>query len=208
MYFVNLPASLNEPLPFFDKEIEMLKVLYITGYKNFELGIFDNNAKEVAFIKKSIRKRLDYLIEEGLEWVIISGQLGVELWAGEVVLDLKKIYPELRLAIITPFLQHESNWNEKNQECYHSIASQADFVQAVSNQPYVSPVQFKNRDQFLLHKTDGTLIFYDEENEGSPQYFWKKAREYAENHPYEVLQINFYDIQQIIEEAGYEHNNE
>ncbi|MBD3110440.1 DUF1273 domain-containing protein [Bacillus sp. AGMB 02131] len=186
----------------------MLKVLYITGYKNFELGIFDQNAKEVVFIKKEVRKRLEDFLEEGLEWVIISGQLGVELWAGEVVLELKKSYPQLRLAIITPFLQHESNWNEKNQEYYQSIASQADFVQAVSNQPYVSPAQFKNRDQFLLNKTDGTLIFYDDENEGSPQYFWRKAREYAENHPYEVFQISFYDIQQIIEEAAYEHNNE
>lgn len=191
-----------------EKENEMLKVLYITGYKNFELGIFDNKAKEVTFIKKVIQKRLENLIEEGLEWVIISGQLGVELWAGEAVIELKRIYPELRLAIITPFLQHESNWNEKNKEFYQAIVSQADFVQSVSKQPYVNPMQFKNRDQFILDKTDGSLIFYDDEKEGSPQYFWKKAWEYADSHKYEVLQISFYDVQQIIEEVVYEHNNE
>jgi len=192
----------------FLKEHTMLKVLYITGYKNFELGIFDNKAKEVAFIKMAIEKRLCNLIEEGLEWVIISGQLGVELWAGEAVIALKRAYPHIRLAIITPFLQHESNWNDKNKEYYQSIVSQADFVQSVSNKPYISPMQFKNRDQFLLNKTDGMLIFYDEEKEGSPQYIWNNAKKYAENHKYEVLQISFYDVQQIIEEAVYEHNNE
>ena len=186
----------------------MLKVLYITGYKNFELGVFDNKAKEVAFIKKGIQKRLENLIQEGLEWVIISGQLGVELWAGEAVIELKQTYPELRLAILPPFLQHESNWNDKNKEYYLAIVSQADFVQPVSNQPYVNPIQFKNRDQFVLNKTDGALIFYDDEKEGSPQYFWKKAREHAQSHKYEVMQISFYDIQQIIEEAVYEHNND
>jgi len=186
----------------------MLKVLYITGYKNFELGIFDNKAKEVVFIKKAIQKRLENLIEEGLEWVIISGQLGVELWAGETVIELKRTFPDLRLGIITPFIQHESNWNDKNKEYYQAIVSQADFVQSVSKQPYVNPMQFKNRDQFLLNKTGGALIFYDDEKEGSPQYFWKKAKEYADSHRYEVMQISFYDIQQIIEEAAYEHNNE
>ena len=60
-----------------------MKVLYITGYKAFELGIFKNDHEAVKYIKKSIRNRLLPLVEEGLEWVIISGQLGTELWAAE-----------------------------------------------------------------------------------------------------------------------------
>ena len=70
----------------------MIKVLAVTGYKNFELGIFKNDAKEATYIKRALQKQIKGLLDEGLEWVIITGQLGVELWAGEAVIDLKKEY--------------------------------------------------------------------------------------------------------------------
>lgn len=50
-----------------------MKVLYVTGYKAFEFGIFKNDHEAVKYIKKAIRNRLQPLVEEGLEWVIISG---------------------------------------------------------------------------------------------------------------------------------------
>lgn len=185
----------------------MLKVLFVTGYKNYELGIFDNKSKEVSFIKKAMYNRLNILAEEGLEWVLISGQMGVELWAGEAVISLKKTYRDLKLAVLTPFLNQESKWNEKNQEYYNYIIENADYVDSISKQPYVNPGQFKNRDQLLLHKSDGILILYDEEKEGSAKYIWQEAKKYKEKKPYEIIQIDFYDLQQLIEEASMEHNN-
>ncbi|MEH6941603.1 DUF1273 domain-containing protein [Bacillus sp. JJ722] len=182
----------------------MLKVLFVTGYKSFELGIFNNNSNEANLIKKAIEKRLIQLVDEGLEWVIITGQLGVELWAGEAVLNIQKEYPDLHLAVTTPFLEQESNWNEKNQEYYHYILSQADFVESISKQKYISPMQFKNRDRFLFDKSDGLLIVYDEEQEGSIKYFYKEAKHYQETHDYHIIQMDFYELQQYIEATSME----
>jgi uncharacterized phage-like protein YoqJ len=53
-----------------------MKVLYMTGYKAFEFGIFKNDHEAVKYIKKAMKQRLLPLLEDGLEWVIISGQLG------------------------------------------------------------------------------------------------------------------------------------
>ncbi|MTE25225.1 DUF1273 family protein, partial [Microbacterium sp. ZXX196] len=61
-----------------------MKVAAISGYKPFEIGLFKKNDPAVEYIKKAIRKELEQLLEEGLEWVLISGQLGTELWAAEV----------------------------------------------------------------------------------------------------------------------------
>ena len=36
--------------------------------------------------------------------VLIQGQLGIELWTAEVVIDLRVEYPDLKLGIITPFM--------------------------------------------------------------------------------------------------------
>ena len=95
-----------------------MKSLYITGYRPHELGIFNDKHPGVPIIKKAIENQLRPLIEDGLEWIVISGQQGVETWAAQVVLELKEDYPTLKYSIITPFLEQEKNWNEHKQATY------------------------------------------------------------------------------------------
>ncbi|MFB1080863.1 SLOG family protein [Jeotgalibacillus sp. JSM ZJ347] len=179
-----------------------MKTLMISGYKAHELGLFKSSDPAVGIIKKAIRQRLTALIEEGLEWVIVSGGLGVEQWAAEVVIQLKEEYPELQLAVITPFLNQEENWNEENQMNYETILKGADFTASVSNKPYTDPSQFRNRDDFLLGKADGLLIIYDEEKEGSPGFLIKKAKNFAEKNNLEIIRVDFQDLQWIADEEA------
>ncbi|MDZ5711972.1 DUF1273 domain-containing protein [Jeotgalibacillus haloalkalitolerans] len=178
-----------------------MKTLVISGYKSHELGIFKSGDPAVGVIKKAIRQRLVTLIDEGLEWVIVSGGLGVEQWAAEAVIQLKAEYPALQLAVITPFLSQEEKWNEENQTNYQNILKSADFTASVSNKPYTDPSQFRNRDDFLLNKADGLLLIHDEEKDGSPAFLLKKAETYAEQNKLEIIRIDFQDLQWIAEEA-------
>ncbi|MFS0863335.1 DUF1273 domain-containing protein [Fredinandcohnia sp. 179-A 10B2 NHS] len=184
-----------------------MKVLAITGYKPFELGIFGQNHPGVGYIKTALRKQLIPLLEEGLEWVIISGQLGVELWGAEVSYELQELYPELKLAVITPFLDQEENWNETNKEYYQFILSQADYINSITNRKYDNPSQFRLKNTFFLEKSDGLLVLYDEENEGSPKYIYADAKKRAENGDYELITINGYDLQTIVEEEQLANND-
>lgn len=182
----------------------MIKVISITGYKPFELGIFSNKDPAINFIKKAIKKELLRLYENGLDWVLISGQLGVELWAAEVVFEIKREHPNLKLAVLTPFLNQNEGWNEGNKEYYEMILSQADFVDSISKQPYLGPQQFRNRNKIFLHKSQGMLIIYDEQNEGSPKYILEEAKRYKVDNNYEIRTIDFYEIQMIIEEEQWD----
>ncbi|MGX6442523.1 DUF1273 domain-containing protein [Neobacillus sp. K501] len=180
-----------------------MKVLAVSGYKAFELGIFKNDHPSVAFIKAAIKKSLIPLIEEGLEWILISGQLGVELWAAEVVYELQLEYPEIRLAVITPFLDQETSWSENNKEWYDSILAQADFVDSVSKKGYEKPWQFRIKNQFFIEKSDGMLLLYDNEKEGSPKYIYELAKQYQNQQNYPIQLITFYDLQVIVEEEEF-----
>ena len=184
---------------YIDKVINV-KVLTISGYKSFELGIFKNDDQAVQYIKKAIEKSLLGFLEEGLEWVIISGQMGVELWAAEVVFDLQMEYSDLKLAILTPFLNQESKWNEINKEYYEFILSQADFVDSITKREYESPVQFRQKNEFLVSKSDGLLLLYDEEKQGSPKYLMETARKKQESTTYFIGFITFSDLQLVVEE--------
>ena len=67
-------------------------------------------------------------------------------------------YNHLQLAVITPFLEQESKWNEQNREWYESILLEADFVDSVSRKPYEKPWQFRAKNQFLVEKSDVTAF--------------------------------------------------
>lgn len=178
----------------------MLKRLAITGYKQHELGIFDDKNPGIRFIKKALENHLRVLIDEGLEWVIISGQLGVETWAAEVMLDLKEEYPELKYAVLTPFLDQEKRWNEAKQEKYQMILEMADFHRSLTNRPYEAPWQFIEKNKFFLRNSDGMLIVYDEEMDGSPKFTKKEAESYAEKNDYQVFTITADDLRVVAEE--------
>jgi len=79
----------------------MIKTIYVTGYKSFELNIFKDDAPEVSYLKKFIAHKLKQLIEEGLEWVLIQGQMGIELWTAEVVINFKATW--YRYTILWPY---------------------------------------------------------------------------------------------------------
>ncbi|GHH98230.1 UPF0398 protein [Neobacillus kokaensis] len=179
--------------------------MVISGYKPFELGIFKKDDASAAFIKAAIRKSLLPKVEEGLEWVLISGQLGVELWAAEVVFELQTEFPEIKLAVITPFLNQEATWNENNKEWYESVLMQADFVDSVTKKGYEKPWQFRLKNQFFLEKSDSLLLLYDQEKEGSPKYLYELAIEYQKKHDYQIELITFYDLQMIVEEEQSKH---
>ncbi|TXC93239.1 DUF1273 domain-containing protein [Metabacillus litoralis] len=184
-----------------------MKVVTVSGYKSFELGIFKNDDQAVTYIKKAIQKSLNSLIEEGLEWVIISGQMGVELWAAEVVFDLQLECPDLKLAILTPFLNQESKWNEINREYYEFIVSQADFVESITKREYESPLQFRQKNEFLINKSDGLLLVYDDEKQGSPKFLMDVAKKKQEVNNYYIETINFSDLQVVVEEENMKNND-
>lgn len=175
----------------------MVKVLAVTGYKPHELRIFSNSHPAVSVIKKAIRRRLLELLDDGLEWVVISGQAGVELWAADVVYELQEMHPHLQLAVLAPFEHQEERWREEQREYYEMIVSQADFFDCITKRPYESPMQFRLKNEFIISKSDALLLVYDEEREGTPKFMLQSARKKQD---YPIMFVSFADLQAIMEE--------
>lgn len=179
----------------------MIKNLLVSGYRAHELQIFNQKHEGIVYIKKAIESRLIPLIEEGVEWVLSPGQYGVDLWACEVVISLKRQYPQLKLSIMTAYQNPEEQWKEDKQEYYRSILVGVDYYGAVSHQPYIAPWQFAARDDLLLRKSDGMLLVYDEDTgEGSPRFLKEKAMKLQLEEGYAFYGITSEDIQSIADE--------
>ncbi|GEK32923.1 SLOG family protein [Kurthia sibirica] len=182
----------------------MIKKITITGYKAHELGIFNDDHAGIPVIKHALTERLITLLEDGLEWVLISGQLGVEAWTAEIIWALKDDYPQLKYAVMTPFLEQEKNWNDSKKEKYNAIIQAADFVTSLTNRPYEAPWQFVEKNKFFITHSDALLIVYDEENEGSPIYIKQLAEKFSETNEYPIYTIDAYDLQSIADEIQQE----
>lgn len=161
-----------------------------------ELNIFKVDDQRISFIKAAIRKRLIGFMEEGLEWVIVSGQMGVELWTAEVVTELQEQY-NVHLAIIPPFENQETRWPESIQEVYQNLTLVADFYKPLYAGDYKGAYQFKAKNRWLIEKSDGCLILMDEDNPGSGRYFYQETKG-MNNYP--VYLITPADLDDAVEE--------
>lgn len=176
-----------------------IKRLYVTGYRDFELNIFKEDDAKIAIIKKVLKNRLVNYLEQGLEWVLVAGNLGTEYWAAEVVNELKSNYSTLQIATIYPFENFGEQWGEKNQMKRAYFKEKTDFVTATSHHPYKNPAQLRAHTQFILSHTDGSLLLYDEEFPGKSGYFSEDAHKFSENKAYILEYITVDDLQNSID---------
>lgn len=171
------------------------EALLVVGYQPYELGIFSANHPGILVIRHCLRMHLQEMADAGIKWVVISGEPGVELWAAEETLKLKATFPDLKLAVLMPFLGQEERYKDWIREQYQAVLEKADFTGAISNRPYESPIQLRQKNDFLVAKTDGMLVLSDQEKPGSPRYYLAAARKRAKREAYPVTVIDRYDLE-------------
>lgn len=180
-----------------------MKRLWTTGYRAYELGVFDEKDPKVAVIKDVLQKQLRYQLDSTSEdfWLITGPQMGVERWSIESALTIKVDYPQLKIALMEPYADFAARWNENNQARLAAIKAQVDFAGRVSEKKYESPEQLRAYQNFMLHYTDGALLIYDPEREGKTVWDWRAINRYREqNADYSMKMIDFDELQEAAEE--------
>lgn len=174
--------------------------LWVTGYRNYELNTFNDKDPKIKIIKLVLQKYMINLLENGqLDWIITGANLGVEQWASEVAINLRSKYP-IRTSIIIPYENFAQRWNETNQAKFFNLKKQVDFFASTSKNPYQSPVQLRNYQNFMLLHTDKALMIYDVENPGKPKFDYDLIKKYQKSRNYPLELIDFYDLQDAAEE--------
>lgn len=161
-----------------------------------EIGIFKENDPRISFIKAAIEKKIIGFIEEGLEWILISGQMGVELWTADLVFDLKESY-DINIGVFPPFENQDERWPENVKEKYQELIMLADFYKPLYQGGYKGPYQFKAKNMWFVDKSDGCLLLMDEEYPGSNRFFHGAAQE-AKDYP--IFIITPTDLEDAVEE--------
>ncbi|WP_416150621.1 SLOG family protein [Salipaludibacillus sp. HK11] len=179
----------------------MYDVLAITGYKPHEIGIFNEKHEQLPYLKKALSKKIAQLKEEyDIKWIITSGQPGVELWAAEAAINLKDQYPDLKVATLAPFFEQEEKFQEAVKKLYFSVWNQSDYKDFITKRKYESPAQLRLKNQFVVEKSEASLVLYDEETEGTPKFFLESALKKQSQKTYPIFYLTPDDIEDMIRE--------
>ena len=110
-------------------------------------------------LKETLAKQIRRLVDSGVkEWLSGMAQ-GMDLWAAEIVLDLKKKNPALHLHCILPCEGQEREWPASEQERYHFILRQADEVIYVDQEYHDGCMLERNR--YLVDHSSVLLAVYN-----------------------------------------------
>lgn len=119
----------------------------------------DETAPGCALLKKTLAEQIKLLADRGVtDWLSGMAQ-GVDLWAAEIVLDLKEKNPALRLHCILPCEGQERKWMASEQERYRSILRQADEVIYVNREYSANCMLERNR--WLVDHSSVLLAVYN-----------------------------------------------
>lgn len=104
-----------------------MKVCAFTGHrpKSFPWG-YNETASDCVMLKKVLADQIAVQVDGGVTGFISGMALGVDLWAAQIVLELRKKNSALKLCCALPCEGQEKKWPAKTQEQYQNILQQAD----------------------------------------------------------------------------------
>ena len=105
-----------------------VKTCAFTGHRPQSLPFGFNETDERCFaLKARIRDEVRKLIEEEGVTHFISGMaLGVDMYSAEIVLDLKKEYPQITLECAIPCENQSEKWREADRDRYFGLVEKCD----------------------------------------------------------------------------------
>ncbi len=97
-----------------------MKSCAVTGPKptRFKFGYKEDNSLCRKIKKAMLRQFRRLYNKKGVQRFYIGGILGVNLWAGELLLKLKDEpgYEELKLVVVLPFPGHDTKWDVRSRK--------------------------------------------------------------------------------------------
>ena len=116
-------------------------------------------------VKKKLKEILIDCIENGYRFFGAGGALGFDTVAAMAVLDLKKVYPDIRLILVLPCRDQTRGWKESDIKKYEWIKSKADKVVYTSEHYYNGCMQKRNR--HLVDHSSLCICYYTGQKGGT-----------------------------------------
>lgn len=131
-----------------------------TGHRPEKLSISEKEAKYI--LHNAI---LNAITNEGKRTFISGMARGIDIWAAEEVLEIKKEFPDVKLIAAIPYSGFETRWSENWKNRYENILKQADYIKVVN--PKYSKDCFQKRNEWMVDHSSLVLALWNGEPSGT-----------------------------------------
>jgi len=146
-----------------------MKVCCFTGHRPNKLP-WGYNEKGLKFFlfRKRLKKEITKAINNGYDYFISGMALGIDMLCAEIILELKKSHPNIRLECAIPCINQTQRWNEESITKYENICSQADKITMVSETWYYNGCMAK-RNKYMVDNSDMLIAVFNGSEGGTKQ---------------------------------------
>lgn len=121
---------------------------------------YKENSTGCKRLKKRLHDVFVLLYEKGVRQFYVGGSLGVDQWAGEILLDMKMQpeFDDLHLVVAIPFPDHDSSWDDRSKKrlAYLKCHAEVVVVSAV-----VGAEGYRRRNHYMVDHSDCLVAVYD-----------------------------------------------
>ena len=133
-------------------------------------------------IKAALRKQINQAVDDGFTVFITGMARGVDLWAAEIVLNLRKRNDSIKLICAIPHEGFESNWSTDWKRLYHYVQDNADLVRVIGKNYYSGIHQLRN--EWMVNHSARVIAVFNGEPSGT-----KNTIDYAYRQGIPVVRI-------------------
>ena len=133
-------------------------------------------------IKSALRKEINQAIQDGLTVFITGMARGVDLWAAEIILEVRKRNKAIKLICAIPHEGFESRWSAGWKQLYRYVQEEADLVRIICKGYHTGVYQIRN--EWMVNHSSRVIAVFNGQASGT-----KNTIDYAHRQGVPVVQI-------------------
>ena len=123
---------------------------------------------KLFLLKIKLKNIIKSAIKSGYKYFISGMALGSDMLCAEIVLNLKKNYPYIKLECAIPCINQTEKWTKNNVIKYKKVLSKADKVVYVSSSKYFNGCMAK-RNNYMINNSSLLIAIYNGTPGGTQQ---------------------------------------
>jgi len=130
---------------------------------------YNENNNGCKRLKRRVKAQLIILYEQGVRRFYLGGYLGLDLWAGELLLELKEQpeYGDIELVLALPYAGHDADWDKRSRYRLSVLRQRSAEVVVVGTTENPPAINYKLRNQYMVDHADFLLVVDDDDQEQS-----------------------------------------
>lgn len=127
-------------------------------------------------MKAVLKNSIVNVIEEGTTTFVIGMSKGVDLLAGDMLIDLREKNPQIKVICIEPYRNSNYSWQEAWKQMYNYVLAMADYRKSLSVN-WEAGIYDKKLD-YIAERCDRAVILYDGDDSSDARYLLDKSKSF------------------------------